>query len=167
MVDLTKLKVINKINFDQDFQFDLEKYSNKDILALNNLHIKGTIDFNLSNNLEVNLEITGEMTIKDSVTLEEIEIPLKFQINEEYEENYLDLQEYYEKEQNILDIMEILWENIVLEVPISFTKSKDVQLSGDGWSFGSLTNNDNIDPRFAKLAAILDEREEKNNGSSF
>lgn len=168
MLDLTKIKIINKVTLDQSFQLDLKKYNHKDILALNNLYVKGTIGFNLVNNLEVDLEVTGDMTISDSVTLEEIILPIKVQIKEEYEENSLDLQEYYEKEQNILDIMEILWENIVLEVPISYTKSQDIKLSGNGWSFGSLeANNDNIDPRLAKLAEIWDKREENNNGSSF
>ena len=62
-------------------------------------------------------------------------------------------------EQNMLDIMELLWQNIVLEVPISITKEKDAHLSGEGWE---LNNNkeDNIDPRLAELSKLLDEGKE-------
>ena len=64
--------------------------------------------------------------------------------------------------------MAILWENIVLEVPISLTKTHDANLSGEGWQLGENKNNeDNIDPRLAKLAQILDERKEWNYGSTF
>ena len=35
--------------------------------------------------------------------------------------------------QNMLDIIELLWENIILEVPISLTKSPNLELKGDGW----------------------------------
>ena len=36
--------------------------------------------------------------------------------------------------QNILDIFEFLWENILLEVPLHYTKVKDLhKFRGDGW----------------------------------
>jgi len=70
------------------------------------------------------------------------------------------LQDYYKKEQNILDIMTILWENIVLEVPIRLTKTENMQLSGDGWSMGDNKIKDDIDPRLAKLTELLREGKE-------
>ncbi|MDE5539789.1 MAG: DUF177 domain-containing protein, partial [Bacilli bacterium] len=80
---------------------------------------------------------------------------------EEYSLDSEYFKEYYEKEQNILDIKRILWENIVLEVPMRITKNEDVKMSGDGWSLGGSENkNDNIDPRLEKLKMLLDEGEE-------
>ncbi len=160
MENLNKIKLNDVVNLDQDFVIDLNKYHHEDILSLENLHVKGSIRFNVINNLEINLVVTGTMYIKDSITLEPIASPIDGEINEEYSLDEPFLQDYYEKEQNVLDIMEILWENIVLEVPISLTKAQDVNLTGDGWSFGSLESNNNIDPRLAKLADILDERKE-------
>jgi len=167
-IDLKKLYNNSKIDIDEDFIVDRNIYQNKDILDLQNMHVKGIIFYNTLDNLEFNLTITGELTLKDSVTLEHILYPVNIEINEEYslEDKYF--AEYYEKEQNILDIMTILWENIVLEVPIRLTKTENMQLSGDGWSMGNVENkNDNIDPRLARLAELLDERKEWKHGSSF
>ena len=58
--------------------------------------------------------------------------------------------------------MDIVWQNIVLEVPISYsTKSLDeVNKSGDGWELVD-ENEKKMDPRLAPLLELLDtEREE-------
>ncbi|MCM1053765.1 MAG: hypothetical protein NC483_07330, partial [Ruminococcus sp.] len=131
MENLNSIRVKDIVNLDQDFVIDLNKCHHEDIIGLDNLHVKGFIKFNVVDNLEINLVVTGTMFIKDSITLDTIESPINGEIIEEYSLEDPFLQEYYEKEQNVLDIMEILWENIVLEVPISLTNAKDVNLSGD------------------------------------
>jgi uncharacterized metal-binding protein YceD (DUF177 family) len=48
--------------------------------------------------------------------------------------------------------MEFLWQNIVLEVPIRYTKSDADNLKGDNWQVISDNNNEEeIDPRMQKL----------------
>ncbi len=154
-------KLTNIFEIDEDFTFAPEKYSYQNFENLQNMHVKGTIKYNAADNLEVNLHVTGLMTLKDSITLELINHNLDFEIAEEYDPNAPDFKEYYEKEQNILDIMAILWENIVLEVPIRLTNSPDAKLEGDGWALGDCENKkDNIDPRLAKLAEVLAEGKE-------
>lgn len=86
--------------------------------------------------LEVHLEITGVMIITDSVTNDFVDYPFVSKIDEEYDLNDENFLETYQKSQNILDIMKILWENIVLEVPMRFTLTEDAHLSGEGWSLG-------------------------------
>ncbi len=160
-LDLTKLNNNEKINLDEEVSFDLKEYPSKEIIDLSSIHVIGEVFYNASDNLEINLNIKGEMTLKDSITLEPLSYPIDINISEEYDLNDKYLEEYYEKEQNILDIKKILWENIVLEVPMRLTKSDKITLSGDGWSFGEKENkNDNIDPRLAKLQELLSEREE-------
>ena len=52
----------------------------------------------------------------------------------------------------MLDIMELLWQNIVLEVPIRYTKSDADNLKGDNWKVLSDSSRDQeIDPRMQKL----------------
>lgn len=160
-IDLKKLYNNSKIEIDEDFTVDRNIYQNKDIVDLKDMHVTGTIFYNALDNLEFRLTVTGELTLKDSVTLENILYPVNIEIEEEYslEDKYFE--EYYEKEQNILDIMTILWENIVLEVPMRLTTTEDYKASGDGWSIGEVeNNNDNIDPRLARLAELLDEGKE-------
>lgn len=158
--DLSALNLNERIELDQDFTIDLNKFHNKDIVNLKNMHLTGYIYNNDIDNLIINLNVTGTMILKDSVTLEEISKEMSFKITEEdtiYSEY---LNDYYKKDQNILDIIGVLWENIVLEVPISLTKEKDIKISGAGWSYGEQNSNNDIDPRLAKLNELLDNREE-------
>ena len=149
------------VTYDNDFLIDADTYKEVGILDLKNLHVTGDISLNSVSMLAVNLTVTGIMVIPDSVTTEPVDYPFTSKIEEEYDINDEFFLEYYQKEQNILDIMKILWENIVLEVPMRFTLAKDAHLSGDGWSLGEDKNKDDqIDPRLAKLAELLDNGKE-------
>ena len=159
-IDLNRLKINDKFTYNEDFEIDTNIYNNDKIKGLNNLHLEGYIYYNSAEILEIKLNISGIMLLNDSVTLEVIENPFSIEIDEEYSLNDQYFKEYYEKEQNILDIIAILWENIVLEVPISLTHANDLKLNGNGWSMGVIEKEDNIDPRLAELAKLLDERKE-------
>ena len=160
-IDLNRLNINDRITFNQDFEINSNIYKNADIKGLKDLHLEGYVYYNSAEILEIKLYVTGIMLLEDSITLEIIENPFNIEIDEEYSLNDPYFKEYYEKEQNILDIMAILWENIVLEVPIRLTHAEETELSGDGWSMGVIENKeDNIDPRLAKLAELLDERKE-------
>ncbi|MBE6155065.1 MAG: DUF177 domain-containing protein [Firmicutes bacterium] len=160
-IDLNKLNIGDKININEKFIFNSNIYNNENIKGLKDVEVNGYIYYNSAEILEIKLSLSGVMMLVDSVTLDIIENPFNIEIDEEYSLNDQYFKEYYEKEQNILDIMAILWENIVLEVPISLTHTENVELSGDGWSMGCIENKeDNIDPRLAKLAELLDERKE-------
>lgn len=149
------------VTYDNDFVINADTYKEVGILDLKNLHVTGDISLNSVSMLAVNLTVTGIMVIPDSVTTEPVDYPFTSKIEEEYDINDENFLEYYQKEQNILDIMKILWENIVLEVPMRFTLAKDAHLSGDGWSLGEDKNKDDqIDPRLAKLAELLDNGKE-------
>ena len=148
------------VTYDNDFVIDADTYKEVGILDLKNLHVTGDISLNSVSMLAVNLTVTGIMVIPDSVTTEPVDYPFTSKIEEEYDINDEFFLEYYQKEQNILDIMKILWENIVLEVPMRFTATEDAHLSGDGWSLGLDKNKEEqIDPRLAKLSELLDRKE--------
>ncbi len=159
-IELNNLEINDKFEYNQNIEFDKSIYHNKEIEDIKEAYLKGYIYYNSAEILEINLSIEGIMVLRDSVTLEPIDYPFNIKINEEYSLNEEYFKEYYEKEQNILDIMAILWENIVLEVPMHLTNTKDAKLSGDGWSLGSNKNDEEIDPRLAKLTELLDERKE-------
>ena len=161
-MELNLAELTNKsVTYDNDFVINADTYKEVGIIDLKNLHVTGDISLNSVSMLAVNLTITGIMVIPDSVTTEPVDYPFTSKIEEEYDINDEFFLEYYQKEQNILDIMKILWENIVLEVPMRFTLAKDAHLSGDGWSLGEDKNKDDqIDPRLAKLAELLDNGKE-------
>ncbi len=155
-IDLVKLQN-TEVTLDNPITLDLTKYPNKSIKALNNLYIKGRIYYNSLENLCLDLTLTGDMILIDSITLDDISYPLNLKIEEEYEINPDFLQVYTINNQNTLDILKILWENIVLEVPIRITNTKNAKLSGDGWSLGYENKNNDVDPRLAKLKELLDD----------
>ena len=159
-LNLTNLSNGKVIKYDDDFVIDKEVYESMGILDLKDLHVIGSVYLNSALMLIVNLTVTGVMIIPDSVISEPVKYPFTSKIDEEFDVNDQNFLETYQKTQNILDIMKILWENIVLEVPMRFTKTEDAHLSGDGWSLGEDKNKDNIDPRFAKLAELLDNGKE-------
>lgn len=161
-MELNLAELTNKsVTYDNDFVINADTYKEVGIIDLKNLHVTGDISLNSVSMLAVNLTVTGIMVIPDSVTTEPVDYPFTSKIEEEYDINDENFLEYYQKEQNILDIMKILWENIVLEVPMRFTLAKDAHLSGDGWSLGEDKNKDDqIDPRLAKLAELLDNGKE-------
>ena len=159
-LNLVTLSNTGIIEYDEDFVVDQELIKSVNIISLKDLHVKGSIRLNSLSLLELDLVVTGIMILPDSVTSDPVEYPFTSKIEEEYDINDKNFLEYYEKSQNILAIMKILWENIVLEVPMRFTTTEDAHLSGDGWSLGLDKNKeDNIDPRLAKLSELLDRKE--------
>ncbi len=157
---------LNKINEDgliinNEVDINKELLKTTSILNMKPIKLDGLIKYDYEGNLVIDLKISGIFILNDSLTLEEIEYPFKTEINETYDIEELKTTEFYEKSKNILDITGILWENIVLEIPISFTKAtrEDIKKSGDGWEFVDETK-ENIDPRLAKLKELLDEGKE-------
>ncbi len=130
-------------------------YKNTDIKKIDKLKVEGIIKYNSADEVEAILNVEGSMTLVDAITNEPIEYPLNIEIAENIEEFNEDLTKNYEKNQNTLDIIEFLWENIVLEVPIRITNEAGVQKSGDGWELNGKSNAENIDPRFEKLSELF------------
>ena len=96
----------------------------------------------------IKCNISGEMIIADSISLEPIEYPFFIEYDDIIEENC-------KKSENTLDIFQFLWENIVLEVPLQFTKVEDLsKFHGDGWK---LISEDDYKKgvKLLKLAATL------------
>ena len=137
-------------HLDEDITFPEEFYENTDIIRLEDIHVVGDVFYNLSDEIEANIRITGKMILKDAITLEEISNNLDIDIAEILEKTA----KYYKKEQNTLDKLEFLWENIVLEVPISLTKSSGINLKGEGWELNR-DEEDDINPELAKLKDIF------------
>lgn len=157
---------LNKIPSDglfisQDVTLDKSLYENADIIDVKQLHIEGNINYDYENNLVINLDVNGCFLLEDAISLEAIDYPFSCVI----EEKIANLNEYcgnfFEKSKNTLDISEILWENIVLEIPISATNvdAEELSLSGDGWELKN-ENEEKIDPRLAKLTELFKDGKE-------
>ena len=136
-IDLTLLHSNNVsfIDITNSYNIDKTYFENTDIISLNDIKVEGKITRRENDDLELEdyleCKIYGDMIIPDSISLEEINYPFLI----EYED-FLD--ENCKKNENTLDIFLFLCENIVLEVPLQFTKVKDLsKFHGDGWKLVS------------------------------
>lgn len=141
--------------FDEDVEIPNSFYENTDIKKIDKVHIKGDIKYNLSDEVEISLNVLTNITLQDSITLENILYPISIDIQENLEEIEAESTNFYEKDKNILDIIEFLWENIVLEVPISLTSVSGTNLKGDGWELNKLEEDEEIDNQFLKLNDVF------------
>ncbi len=132
-IDLSLLhsNTTNLIDITNTYTIPKEYFENTDIISLNDIKVEGKIvrredeDGELEDYIEC--QINGEMKIPDSISLEEINYPFSIEYDDIIDENC-------KKGENILDIFQFLWENIVLEVPLQFTKVEDLsKFHGDGW----------------------------------
>ena len=158
MIDLNKI-IIKDLIVDEDIIFENKSLINglKDV---KDAHYSGTIRLNEDENIELDLLLTGKMILIDSITLNEIEKNFEIKIEEILSREDDNFKEYFNNLQNTLDISEILWQNIVLEVPIRIRQDEeDITLEGEGWQLNK-KDEEEIDPRLAKLQELLDQRKE-------
>lgn len=144
MINLSVLSYKDKIEIDEDFTYDEEYLSVSKIKRLDKVHAKGLVFQNELDEYKIRISVNGTMVLSDSVTLEDINYDFAFDIDDVIDENCI-------KNENMLDINELLWQNIVLEVPIRYTKSDADNLKGDNWEVKTEGSNEEVDPRMAKL----------------
>lgn len=156
LIDLNKVRDILVIN--EEYNIEEVYYKNTDIKRLPKVIFNGKIYYDYENNLKLEGSCSGIMVLPDSITLEDINHEFSFEIDCLIDENNEEISEYFEKMKNTLDIIGILWQNIVLEVPMRITNSniEDVVSSGEGWELINEKKKE-IDPRLAKLTELLDD----------
>ncbi len=132
------LNTINEkgIIVDQNVEFDSNYYENTVIKGIKNTYVKGKIYYSRTKEVIFEGSIKGQLLLNDANTNEIIPYDFSTEINEIlYEDNNLD-ENLRSNSQNSLDLKQVLWQNIVLEVPLRFSKSDKVDVSqGDGWKF--------------------------------
>lgn len=160
IINLNNLNINNKIEINELLTIDKEIYKNTSIKKLLPVKVNGEIFYNVSDEVELDLDVEGTMILEDSITLDDIDYQYSLHINEIISSENEEIKDYYQNSKNTLDIMPILWQNIVLEVPISITKEKDAHLSGEGWELKSEEQKNEIDPRLAELSKLLEEGKE-------
>lgn len=159
-VDEKGIVIDDIVSFGEDF------IKNTPIQKLDDVKVVGRAYYSVTNEIVFDCHVEGEMVLLDAIDLEPVNYPFSFEISEILSEND------DEKDQNELkrlDIMDILWQNIVLEVPISVRRDPDKKyhLEGEGWELVD-EERKKLDPRLAPLLELLEkEGKEWNHGSSF
>ena len=118
---------VSYIDIDNSYIIPKEYYTDTSIIDLSKVKVLGKLTYPSDDNLLLEIECTGSMTLEDSVSLEPVNYPFSFKISE-------NVSERLENEQFSLDIISILWENIVLEIPIRYSEVTNYdEYVGDGW----------------------------------
>ena len=142
-IDLTPLHsyIKDEIDITNTYSIPDTYFGTTGIKKLDNIKVTGYIYLKPSEEQQqdaIHCKIEGKMLLEDSISLEPINYPFSIEYDDIIEENC-------KKNQNTLDIFSFLWENIVLEVPLQFTKVTDFsKYQGEGWRLvneNELTNN--------------------------
>ena len=148
-IDLFNLVVNNKtINIDSDIIIPNEYLENSGIRRLNNIHFKGNIKKLVDDTYSLEGVLSGTMILADDITLEDYEYNFTSEIEENIEETSINLQK-------TLDITDILWQNILIEVPSKVVndKNKNIKLEGNGWR---LISEDDLNSKNNPLSELED-----------
>lgn len=156
-IDITKLltNYIDVININKEVNIPNNLLESSLITELKNVNLKGDIYINEEDDLNITGKLSGTMVLKDDITLE----PVEYQFD-------IELEEILEKSQNILDITDVLWQNILVEIPSKVrSTNEDINLAGDGWrviseeEFQKIRSNSNTP--FAHLDELLNTKEDR------
>ena len=155
-IDVTKLLTgyLDYLELDNEINIPNTYTENSLIEKLENVKINATISLNEDNELSLNGELSGTMILKDDITLEPVEHLFVSEI-----------EEILEKSKNILDITDILWQNILVEIPLKVVseKNRNLTLKGNGWRFVTeedLEKETSNDSPFSELYNLIDSRKE-------
>lgn len=140
---------VDEIKLDEDVIFPSEVYSNTDVKRFNFVHVNGSIKRLTDSDDQLSLDVVGEMVLLDAISLEEVNYPFSCKIEG-------NLTEILGNCPNSLDILAVLWENIVLEIPLKFTKVEDLsKFHGDGWKVVSEDDATHKNNPFSELLKDL------------
>ncbi len=129
IIDLTPLNLGKKyIDINENIYFSKEDLKGTEILDMQNIKVIGSIHLNSLDEYILNLNINGTMILPCSRTLKPVEYKFETEIEENIEENL-------QKFQKTIDILPIIWENILMEIPIKVIspEAEEIETKGDGW----------------------------------
>lgn len=135
-IDINKLLnySLDEIVFEDKITIDSSYLKTTEIRSLSEVKIEGSFKRELDGLISLEMSIDGIMILPCSVSLEDVEHPFNIEIYEVLDEEING--EYLKIEKNSVDIFKLIWQNILLEVPlkvISPNLNRD-NIQGDGWT---------------------------------
>ena len=152
IIDITTLENegISRIDIDGKVNIPEELYINTDIVSLKNVRFDGYLE-SIEGEITLKGIINGTMKINDAISLELLDYDFSTEIDEEIEN-------FQKNSTNTLDITDVLWQNILLEVPLKLTTVESFdEYHGDGWKLVSEDSIENTNNPFKELKDMLGE----------
>lgn len=137
--------------------FPKEMLKNTELISLKNVHVDGFFIKNAIEEIECKLTISGIMVLPCSITLKETDYPFETKINDTLTHLLEEIGDFEKKVENTIDILPIIWENILMEIPmkvVSENASFEKQ-EGDGWKLITDDEEKVMNPAFEKLKDLL------------
>lgn len=155
IIDITNLNSENYKEIDEVYSFSKEELENTDILKLDNVSIKGDITKNSLEELILNIIVKGTMVLPCAISLKPVNYDFEIEIDENLTEYSEENDKICKNNQKTLDILPIIWENILMEIPMRVVSDdlSDAITKGDGWEL--VTEEKKVNPSLAKLKDLL------------
>lgn len=157
IIDISKLllNMEDVLEINEDVNIPLEYLNNCNIRKLDDIRFNGTIVKLVDDSIELNGVIIGVMILPDDITLENVSYPFNIKIEEKIE-NFT----------NLLDITDILWQNILVEIPskVHSPKNENVTIKGDGWRViteDEFLKEQSSNNPFTELKQMIEESEDR------
>lgn len=158
LIDITKLKGnIDSIDIDESLSFNEKDLKDTGILELKDIKVQGNISKCGLEDYNLNVRVFGKMILPCRMSLKPTPYPFDVQIDGNVKEMLEEIEKTSKNIENTIDILPIIWENIVMEIPIGGVVNEDVsniKLKGEGWQV--ITENiETVNPELAKLKDLL------------
>ncbi len=160
-IDLTKLiyRQVDSISINDIISIPKEYLNGTEIKKVSDVKIDGEIIEN-GESYEIDINIKCELVLPCSVSLKDVKYKIDININEIISDSSQDIEEFDKIINNSIDLVPIIWQNILVEVPIRVVSPdvKEENMYGDGWKY--ITKEEEkkeIDPRLSKLKDFLSE----------
>ena len=160
-IDIMKLRqnIVDSIKIEETLKFDNEALKLANIIDTKNLIIRGYISKYEVDDYYLDLLLEGNLILPSSIDLKPVKIEINAEISGNYNEMMEEIGEFSKKNNNSLDILPIIWENMLMEIPIKVTgpEATDLKLSGDGWKLVTEEpeNKEEVLSPFDKLKNLL------------
>ena len=149
----------NLIEIEEYVEIPKDYYEKTDIRELDKVLVKGVVKEIGDDVFNLNVNVKGKMILPCALSLEDVDYPFEINVDENIGFDD-DFEKNYKIVSNTLDILPILWENIVLEIPSRVVKDNaKIKTEGDGWC---LTSEDEFkNNKLSDLKELLEMEEEK------
>ena len=161
--DLVRLNnnIDKYISVNEVYSFTEDELSGTDLLKLDDVKINGEIFKNSLGNIELSLDVEGVMVLPCAITLKPVNYPFNIEISGEIEELMENFEENSTNFQNSIDILPIIWENILMEIPMRVVseeaENSDITMEGEGWKF--VTEEEEKVSPLSELMDMIDDSE--------
>lgn len=143
-IDLTNLKnrSMKKLMIHENLEINYDLLKDTELLDLKDVMVDGTIFLDSFDEYQISLEIHGTMILACAITLKPVSYPFHIEVEGNVEELMNEIDENVKKSENSIDIFPIIWENILMEIPLRVVAedAREVTMAGEGWKFVSDTN---------------------------